>query len=307
MNAVTLPAELRAAIAKNPEWSGKDVETDPVFGGITNENFRLSIGGGEPIFAKVPGLGTEKFINRGTANQAARQAAAAGISPRVVFYDVESGIEFSEFVEDGYRAATTLDFQREDVCRGVVDIYRQWHGTELLSETKTMIDMVEEHLAQVEADRIELPEWSGDVLRNYREAIDAFLANGLELVPAHNDPMPGNFLINAAAEVKLIDFDYAANNEASYELGLILTEMFVDVDRSRELVTEYRGVYDERFFARAMLSRMVADTKWGLWGLINAHARDEDFDYYKYGSWKLYRTFWISRHPEYRSWLEAAR
>lgn len=307
MNTVELPAQLHAAIAKNPEWDGLEVTSEPVFGGITNENYRLRFGGGAPVFAKVPGLGTEKFISRDAANQAARQAAAAGISPSVLFYDVESGIEFTEFVEEGFRTATTLDFQRADICLGVVDVYRRWHGTALLGETKTMIDMVEEHLAQVQSDSIELPEWSDEVLANYRDAVAAFMVNGLELVPAHNDPMPGNFLIDADANVKLIDFDYAANNEASYELGLILTEMFVDVERSRELVTEYRGEFDERFFARAMLSRMIADTKWGLWGLINAHARDDDFDYYKYGSWKMYRTFWISRHPEYQSWLDAAR
>ncbi|WP_440312855.1 phosphotransferase [Leucobacter chromiireducens] len=307
MTTITLPEPLRAAIAKNPEWAGLDVAVDPVFGGITNENFRLRIGDSQPIFAKVPGLGTEKFINRDTANQAARQAAAAGISPQVLFYDASSGIEFSEFVADGFRTATTLDFQRADVCRGVMDTYRRWHGTPLLSETKTMVDMVEEHLAQVEEDGIPLPDWSAVVLRNYLEAVDAFMVSGLELVPAHNDPMPGNFLIDDAANVTLIDFDYAANNEASFEIGLILTEMFVDIDRSRELVAEYRGEHDERFFARAMLSRMIADTKWGLWGLINAHARDEDFDYFKYGSWKLYRTFWISRRPEYRQWLDAAR
>ncbi|QIM17102.1 phosphotransferase [Leucobacter insecticola] len=307
MNSITLPEEVLAAIAKNPDWTGKQVLADPVFGGITNENFRLRIGEADPVFVKMPGIGTEKFINRDTANQAARQAAAVGISPRVLFYDVASGIEFTEFVEGGFRAATTLDFQRADVCSGVIRVYRHWHSTELLSETKTMIDMVDEHLSQVKADRIELPDWSGDVLKNYREAIEAFEASGLDLVPAHNDPMPGNFLIDAEANVKLIDFDYAANNEASYELGLILTEMFVDIDRSRELVAEYCGGPDERFFARAMLSRMIADTKWGLWGLINAHARDEDFDYYKYGSWKLYRTFWISRHPDYQAWLKAAR
>ena len=307
MTIAELPVELQAAIAKNPDWAGLEVLLEPVHGGITNENFRLRIGGGDPIFAKVPGQGTEKFINRDTANQAARQAASVGISPTVLFFDRESGIEFSEFVEDGFRTATTLDFQGADVCRGVMDTYRKWHSTDLLAETKTMEDMVEEHLQQVRDDGIELPEWSTEVLRNYRDAIAAFTVSGMDLVPAHNDPMPGNFLIDADARVRLIDFDYAANNEASFEIGLILTEMFVDVERSRELVEEYRGGTDERFFARAMLSRMIADTKWGLWGLINAHARDEDFDYFKYGTWKLYRTFWISRHPEFTSWLECAK
>lgn len=307
MTSANLPEVLIKAISTKPEWTAKPIKSEIVHGGITNSNYKLWIGEEGPIFAKVPGPGTEKFINRTTANQAATQAHAVGISPAVLHFDRATGIEFAHFVEDGYRTATTLDFQNESVCRSVMETYRAWHTTDRLSETKTMVDMVEEHLSQVRDENIALPHWSTDVLNNYELAVDAFMKDGLELVPAHNDPMPGNFLLGPEGEVKLIDFDYAANNEASYELGLILTEMFVDVERSRDLVQVYRGEHDERFFARAMLSRMIADTKWGLWGLINNHARDEDFDYYKYGTWKLYRTFWVSRRDEYSSWLEAAK
>jgi thiamine kinase-like enzyme len=104
--------------------------------------------------------------------------------------------------------------------------------------------------------------------------------------------------------VKLIDFDYAANNDVAYELALIFTEMFVSVEDTRTLVKRYRGHDDEQFFARVMVCRMIADTKWGLWGLINNAVRDEEFDYYKYGAWKLYRTFLVSRHPRFDEWLE---
>lgn len=305
-NTQTIPAVLQEAIDRNPDWRGRNIEVSPVPGGITNENFRIRVDGGQPIFSKIPGVGTEKFIKRSTAHQAAVQAAEAGISPKVIYFDNETEIEFSEFIEKGYRTATTLDFQDFSVLKSVMAVYRKWHETDLLDETKTMIDMVEEHLQQVREDGIELPIWADEVLGNYSEAVESLTKNGLDLVPAHNDPMPGNFLVDQHQNIKLIDFDYAANNEKTYELGLLLAEMFINVDRSRRLVSEYLGEFDQRFFARAMLGRMIADTKWGLWGLINAHVRDEDFDYYKYGSWKLFRTFWVSRQRDYRAWLKDA-
>lgn len=303
----TIPDVLLRAVSRNPEWAGRPVTGAPVSGGISNDNWRIRIGDDAPIFAKIPGPGTDLFVNRRMVLAAARQASAAGISPRVLFFDEETSVEFGEFVEDGFRASTTLDFQEDAAFEGVLGVYRTLHGTELFAETKTMFDQVDEHLRQVEEEGIELPPWSEEVLANYREAYDAFMESGLELVAAHNDPMPGNFLLRGDGEVKLIDFEFAANNDASYEVGILLAEMFVDVERSRRLCAVYRGSDDEKFYSRAMLSRMIADTKWGLWGIITHHLRDADFDYYKYGSWKLYRTFQIARHPDYRKWLAAAR
>ncbi|GAB2551175.1 choline kinase family protein [Leucobacter ruminantium] len=302
-----IPQVILEAVGRNPEWAGLAVTGAPVSGGINNENWRITIGEGSPVFAKIPGVGTELFVNRQMSLAAARQASAAGISPRVLFFDEATGVEFGEFVEDGFRASTTLDFQEDAAFEGVLGVYRTLHGTDMFDVTKTMFDQVEEHLRQVEEEGFELPPWSDEVLANYRDAYDAFMETGLELVPAHNDPMPGNFLLRGDGEVRLIDFEFAANNDASYEVGILLAEMFVDVERSRRLCAVYRGYDDEKFYSRAMLSRMIADTKWGLWGISTHYMRDADFDYYKYGSWKLYRTFQIARHPDYRKWLEAAR
>lgn len=290
---------------RNPAWEGNAPSINPVPGGLTNHNFRLSITGVEhEIFAKIPGPGTEAFIDRSVANAAARQAAEAGISPPVMFFDEETGIEYSEFMGEGFRTATTLDFQDMDLLERVMDVYRVWHKTPLLPQTKTMFDMVDEHLDQVRGSAIALPSWADDVIHAYGRAAERFRVSGLDIVPAHNDPMPGNFLIGNDGSVKLIDFDYAANNDVAYELALIFAEMFVSEEDARALVKRYRGHDDERFFARVMVCRMIADTKWGLWGLINNAVRDEEFDYYKYGTWKLYRTFLISRHPRFEEWLE---
>ncbi|MGA4668806.1 phosphotransferase [Propionibacteriaceae bacterium Y1923] len=296
---------LQQSFERNPEWAGKSYTHEPVPGGLTNFNFKLRIDGvdGE-VFAKIPGPGTEAFIDRNAANLAAVQAAEAGISPKVYFLDEQTGVEYSEFIGNEYRTATTLDFQDMDVFGKVMDVYRQWHATPALADTKTMFDMVDEHYDQVKADNIELPAFATEVLANYERAKERYLAAGLTMVPAHNDPMPGNFLLSDDKPVKLLDFEYAANNDVAYELGVLLCEMFVSEENTRLLVERYLGHFDEKFFARVMISRMIADTKWGLWGLINNAVRNEEFDYYKYGAWKLYRTFTISRHPDFETWLE---
>ena len=305
MNTTQSMETLQQSFARNPEWAGRDFTHEPVSGGLTNYNFKLRIDGvdGE-VFAKIPGPGTEAFIDRNAANLAAVQAAAAGISPRVYFLDEDTGVEYSEFIGSEYRTATTLDFQDMETFGKVMDVYRIWHATPPLPDTKTMFDMVDEHHDQVKSDNIELPAFATEVLANYERAKQRYQAAGLQLVAAHNDPMPGNFLLSDGRPVKLLDFEYAANNDVAYELGVLFAEMFVSEDDSRHLVERYLGRFDEQFFARVMISRMIADTKWGLWGLINNAVRNEEFDYYKYGAWKLYRTFLVSRHPDFENWLE---
>lgn len=296
---------LQQSFERNPQWAGKSFTHEPVTGGLTNDNFKLRIDGvdGE-VFAKIPGFGTEAFIDRNAANLAAVQAAKAGISPQVYFLDDVTGVEYSEFIGSEYRTATTLDFQDMATFEKVMDVYRQWHATPALPDTKTMFDMVDEHYDQVKNDGIELPDFAAEVLANYERAKQRYQAAGLQLVAAHNDPMPGNFLLGEGRPVKLLDFEYAANNDVAYELGVLFAEMFVSEDDTRALVERYLGHFDEKFFARVMVCRMIADTKWGLWGLINNAVRNEEFDYYKYGAWKLYRTFLISRSPEFENWLE---
>lgn len=304
MTSADLNRDLTRVVYLKDEWRNRSLTIEPLYGGLTNENYRIVVDGYDgALFGKIPGPGTEKFIDRKTANSAAKAAAQIGISPQVYVFDQQSGIEISEFLTE-YRPATTRDFQNFEVATDAMDLYRKWHTTPKLPETKTMMDMVEEHLDQIRASGIDLPGWAGEVLRNYRQAAAAFAASGLDLVPAHNDPMPGNFLLAEGQPMKLIDFDYAANNEASYEIGLILTEMFVGEDRARELVERYAGGPNPQLFARAQICRMIADTKWGLWGLINSAVRDDDFDYHKYGLWKLYRTFYIAGSPYFDKWLK---
>lgn len=305
MSTISAHDLIRSVVDKNENWRGRAIQMHPVSGGITNENYVISVDGlPQRMFVKIPGLGTERFIDRAVANSAGAAAAELDISPRVHFFDPETGVEFTGFFE-GYRAATTRDFQSLDFCREVMGLYRRWHSTPRLEQTKTMFDMVDEHLEQVHADGIRLPEWTAEILGEYERIRARFEESGLDIVPAHNDPMPGNFLVAEGSPMKLIDFDYASNNERSFELGLILTEMFISDEDARTLVADYAGGPDERLYARAQISRAVADTKWGLWGMINSHSRDEDFDYFKYGLWKLQRVFAITRHPEYNTWFNA--
>jgi thiamine kinase-like enzyme len=294
--------ELHALLVRLALWQGKPFRLAKVLGGLTNSNWRVDVEGDrQAYFVKVPGPGTEKFIDRATANAASRQAAAMNVGPALVFCDPATGVEVSEFLE-GYQPCTAWEVGQPEICARVMDLFRTWNSGPALPQTKTAFDMAEEHRAQVLRDGTVLPRWAEEVLVVYDEARQRFLAAGLDIVPCHNDPGAGNYM-RAIADLRkpmrLIDYDYASNNERSYEIGVFVGFNFFDEQQTRHAIESYFGRCDPQMWARVQVSRVVADVKWGLWGLVNARAWNGDFDYYKYGLWDLRRAQFEMLAPEW--------
>jgi len=120
--------------------------------------------------------------------------------------------------------------------------------------------------------------------------------------------MPGNFMVktdehNHLLDMKVIDFEFASNNERAYELGVFLGEMFIDDERSYELIEEYFGTLREDLVARVFIGRAIADMKWGSWAVQQRQLSDWDFDYQKYGIWKYGRARKLFKDPRWSTWL----
>lgn len=298
---------VEAAIARVPQWRGRTALYGSLVGGLMNQNWLVDIEG-DPrrYFVKVPGEGSEIFINRVTANEAARNAHAMGVAPEVVFFDPKDGLEVSEFLE-GYRACTNADFGDATIQADALALYRQVHAGPRLGQTKTIFDMIEEHIDQGRALGSAFPVDMPWLEHRYRQAKAAFMASGLDLVPCFNDPMPGNFLISADAAapkpMRLIDYEFASNNERSYELGVLFAEMFYDERLTERLVEQYLGEHRPAMVARVVVNRALADLKWASWAVVNRKLKTWDFDYQKYGAWKYMRARDILVDPRWDSWL----
>src|SRR5258708_15157452 len=113
-----------------------------------NRNWLIDIAGDRRRYCvKVPGEGSEMFIDRVAANEAARNAHAMGLAPEVIFFDARDGLEVSEFLE-GYRACTNADFGDSTIQSDVLKLYRQLHAGPQLGLTKTIFHMIDEHCEQ---------------------------------------------------------------------------------------------------------------------------------------------------------------
>jgi thiamine kinase-like enzyme len=296
---------LEAAIVQVDVWKGRRLRYRPVLGGISNTNFCIEVED-DPVFyfLKIPGRGTEMFIDRKAALAASKQAEVIGVGPRTFDYLDHMDIEIAEFIE-GRRPSTHHDFADPVIRAEAVRAYRRFHEAPALPLTKTVFDMIDEHHVQVAELGGYLPEdhvWLG---RAYRRARSALEASGLDLVPCFNDPMPGNFLIGEDKSIKLIDFEYASNNERLYDLAIWSGEMFFSEDIDREIIEEYFGRCDKARHARFMVLKALADIKWSTWAMVQNRISTLDFDFYKYGIWKHMRARSIINDPRWPLFLKA--
>ena len=296
---------LEAVLTEVEPWRGRVLGYRPVFGGISNTNWRIIVAG-EPqtFFLKMPGRGTEMFIDRDAALAASRRAYEIGVGPRIYDYLAERGIEINDFIE-GRRACTNSDFLDPAVRSSVVSIYKSFHGSERLPLTKTIFDMIDEHIDQARSLGGSFPadwEW---LSKQYRQARAALEASGLDLVPSFNDPMPGNFMLGDDKSIVLIDYEYASNNDRCYDLGIWSGEMFFSEAVEAEIIEAYFGRFDLTMKARLVVHRALADIKWSTWAMVQNKVSSLDFDFYKYGAWKHMRARSAILDPRWHDYLRA--
>lgn len=293
------------SVAKSiPQWRGHEIRYGPVSGGLSNSNWVVSVPNDQRrYFVKIPGKGTEIFVNRSVANATARHAHAAGLGPEVIYFDDVSGIEVCEFL-DGYRPSTNADFLDQNFCRRVVDIYKALHAEVPVNLSKTIFDMIDEHYEQIHELNAPTPADFDWLTRQYRDVKAAFASSGIDIVQCFNDPMPGNFLVGASRDIKLIDYEFSSGNERTYDLAVWFGEMFFAEDTSAALAECYFGARTDKHLARINTMRSLADLKWACWSMIQCKISALNFDFYKYGAWKFMRARTLMHDPRWPLWLQ---
>jgi thiamine kinase-like enzyme len=305
LGEASTPAEgdLEQAVSQIGDWKNAQIAYQPVVGGISNSNWRVFVGGHDvSYFVKIPGQGTEMFIDRDAAHDASVKAYQAGVSAKVYHYLPDSGVEVIEFV-DGLRTSTNGDFLNDTVRRNAVGALRDFNNGEALNLRKTLFDMIDEHIGQALGLGGHFPQDFGWINAKYRKARAALEASGLDIVPCMNDTLAGNFLLDDDNNVMLVDFEYASGNDRCAELAVWFGEMFFPADVERQVIEEYFGEASETIVSRITVFKALADLKWSTWAMVQNKVSQLDFDFFKYGVWKHMRARAIMRDPLWDSWL----
>lgn len=224
---MTLPADLLMALQTIPVLAAWPVSTWRIdrLAGVTNHNYRLRRhdpagidGNVDDVVLRLPGAGTSSYLNRPAGIHNATLAAEIGIAPAVIFSDPDRGWQLSRYLPD-CRSLIGKDLRDSAILAAIGALLGrlQRDGGTFQHDMRpfTISDL---YLALApEPDLLRLRRQAGFVEREIEAA-------EVTRVPAHIDPNPTNFLRSRKGELHLIDWEFSAMADPSWDLATIVIE-----------------------------------------------------------------------------------
>jgi len=276
-------------------------------GGITNRNFRVNFGGTDYV-VRLPGKRTAILGIDRTAECIANKAAAGlGMAPGVAAMFEEPSCLVTMFVQG--REMSSEELRDPERLAQVARDLRKFHdsGTELPTGFDSF-RLVEEYAETGRANGSEPPESYDDAVEaahRIEKAIDGQPSH--ELVPAHNDLLTANFLLDGD-KIQLIDWEYAGMGDRWFDLGNFAVNNELDDDQEEQLLEAYFGEPpDDRRRATLKLFRFMSDFREAMWGVVQTGVSELDFDFRAYAQKHFDRLEKARKDPRFEDWIEAAR
>ncbi|MFT3987590.1 phosphotransferase [Aestuariivirga sp.] len=253
-------------------------------GGLTNLVFRVDMNG-EQYVLRIPGKGTEEYINRANEIQAAQEAAKAGVSPDVVYADAKTGVMVTRLVDD----AVTMSPENFKSIKGTPGragaVLKKLHSSGAKFNFRfELFAMIDEYLKVLSTKDVELPEGYHDVLKQAETVRKALAAHRLPLVACHCDPLCENFL-DTGKRMWVVDWEYSGMNDPMWDLGDLSVEGQFTPAQEEEMIQAYFGgepTPAER--GRIVIYKAMCDLLWTLWGLIQHANKNPVDDFWAYAT-----------------------
>lgn len=301
--------QIKAAWNEIPHFSGKDPDayTFERLGGLTNLVFRVS-GPDETVLLRIPGEGTEEYIDRAVEAHNARVAADAGVSAKVIYANPDNGIMLSEYL-DGCETMTPETFP---VTAGAParagKVLQQLHDSGKTFEFRfELFSMIDDYLGILENLGAELPEGYHDVVREAEDVRAALDSQPTALAPCHCDPLCENFLDNGN-RMWAVDWEYSGMNDPMWDLGDLSVEAGFSDAGDREMMEAYcDGEPTDAQYGRMVIYKAMSDLLWTLWGLIQHANKNPADDFWAYATNRFARCKALMADPSFADHVAAIR
>jgi len=264
-------------------------------GGLTNRNYKVTAPDGAYVVRLSGGANPALAIDRDDEYRNSMIAAASGVGAPVHAYVPEEGALVIGFI-DG-RTLTDDDFGRPGVIERAAAACRRLHDGPPFVSRFDMFDIQQRYLAIVRERGYRLPEGYLDFADDVGRIRGALAVRAEPVVACNNDLLAGNF-IDDGERIRLIDYEYAGNNDACFELGNIWSECHLDDDQLELLVRSYYGSHRSDKVARARLWGLLSQYGWTLWASIQEATGELDFDFWTWGMEKYDRAVATFRGPQ---------
>jgi thiamine kinase-like enzyme len=297
MTDLTLARETLLSIQQFSGYSG------PIkrLGGLTNLVFRAG-----DYCLRIPGKGTEEYIDRGNEAIAASEAAKAGVSPELLYFDRQSGVMVTRFIE-GATTMTPDGFKtRSGAPARAGGAFRRLHDSGAVFPFRfELFSMIDSYLSILANKNVNLPDGYHDVVREAEGVRRALEFKPVPLVACHCDPLCEN-LLDSEGRMWIVDWEYSGMNDPMWDLGDLSVEGGFDAEQDDEMLHAYfDGKPTAEDHGRMVIYKAMCDLLWTLWGLIQLANDNPSDDFRAYADGRFARCRKLMATPEFAGHLRA--
>lgn len=245
--------------------------------GLTNRTFEVTAGE-VTVVVRLPGLGTDAYIDRRAELHNARIMSVLGIGATT--QHAAGGALVTTFLAGRVLSPEILR-EEPDVLERVARLLRRVHdSTQPFASVFDPATVIASHRASL----ADVPAGTDDLIDQFGQ-----LAAPARLVPCHHDPWPENF-VDTATGLRLLDWEYSAMGDPAWDLAEVMVEAALDPAAINQFLACYSGgAVDPTLQARAADLTPVTDLLWGLWALVQHRDGNDAMDYATYGRNRIER------------------
>lgn len=301
-------AQVLEALRKAPGFEAvAQVDGITRLGGLTNLVHRVDTKG-RSVIVRIPGEGTEAYIDRAVELHNAHAAARAGVSPQVIYGEADTGLMISKAVPNIETMTPDLFRTRMGSAARAGAALAKLHNSGQKFEFRfELFAMIDEYLKVLSNSEVTLPEGYHDVVAAAAPVKELLEMADVPLAPCHCDPLCENFLDDGEL-MWIVDWEYSGMNDPLWDLGDLSVEAGMTEAQEAEMMAAYFGRDPTPAeTGRMVIHKAMCDLLWTLWGLIQVANDNPAEDFWAYSIGRFGRCKKLLTSPVFQGHLDAVR
>src|SRR5262245_10923327 len=277
-------------------------------GGANNRNYAVTTGNTRYALRIANRLNERMAVDRDSARRAQVDASAIGVAPAVLAHRSPEGHILCEFLPG--TALSVESIADERVLVAVAHLFQKLHAATSNCRDFDAFDDIELWIDHARGVGEPLPPQIDELRSRIARVREAIAAVALPKVFCHNDTVPQNFLWDGE-HVRLVDWDYAGNFYAAFELGSFICTADLGDQQRDTFLRAYAADLDAPAHARIRLMSFVAGVREIAWVLqaapmLRGTTMVADAFYDEYLANNLRRACRFGLHPRFDALIETA-
>ena len=276
-------------------------------GGLTNLVHLVETKIGNFV-VRIPGEGTEEYINREIEFINATAAWRAGISAKILWADDITGIMVSRAIEESETMTPSLFKTRSGSVKRAGEAFAKLHNSGENFEFRfELFNMIDSYLRVLSTKDVKFPEGYHDIVKAANPVKEALNAKPVKLAPCHCDPVCENFL-DDGKKMWIVDWEYSGMNDPLWDLGDLSVEASMNEEQESELLLSYFGQEPSaEQKGRVVIYKAMCDLLWTLWGLIQLADGNQADDFWSYSTERFNRCKNLMEKPDFEDHIKAIK